>query len=191
MDAQHFKAPYLRRTDILRQADELRQRQLPQGTLPVLVLDLAEFDLGLELVPKTNLRRAGDIDALLLGDLKTIVVDRDAFMDPRAKNRLRFSVAHEIGHLVLHRDIFAGLRHATAAEWSDYISAIPEVEYGWVEWQAYEFAGRLLVPPEPLREAFQAAIQSAQAAGYADWLAADEAAVVPQSACAATVALAV
>ena len=25
---------------------------------------------------------------------------------------------------------------------------------------AYEFAGRLLVPPEPLREAFQAAIQS-------------------------------
>jgi hypothetical protein len=35
----------------------------------------------------------------------------------------------------------------------------------------------LLVPPEPLREAFQAAIQSAQAAGYSDWLAADEAAL--------------
>ncbi|MBE0544865.1 MAG: hypothetical protein IH623_26295 [Verrucomicrobia bacterium] len=31
--------------------------------------------------------------------------------------------------------------------------------------------------PEPLREAFQAAIQSAQAAGYSDWLAADEAAL--------------
>ena len=42
---------------------------------------------------------------------------------------------------------------------------------------AYEFAGRLLVPPEPLRETFQAAIQSAQAAGYSDWLAADEAAL--------------
>ncbi|MFI5224572.1 MAG: ImmA/IrrE family metallo-endopeptidase, partial [Nitrospirales bacterium] len=81
----------------------------------------------------------------------------------------RFSVAHEIGHLILHRDIYAGLQHATAAEWFDYISAIPEVEYGWVEWQAYEFAGRLLVPPEPLREAFQTAIQSAQAAGYSDW----------------------
>jgi len=55
--------------------------------------------------------------------------------------------------------------------------AIPEVEYGWVEWQAYEFAGRLLVPAEPLREAFHTAIKSAQAAGYADWLAADEAAL--------------
>jgi len=66
-------------------------------------------------------------------------------------------------------------QHATAAEWFDYISAIPHVGYGWVEWQAYEFAGRLLVPPDALREAFQAAIQSAQAAGYSDWLAADEA----------------
>jgi hypothetical protein len=107
MDAQHFKAPYFRRTDIWKQADELRQCLLPQNTLPVPVLDLAEFDLGLELDPKANLRRAGDIDALLLGDLNTIVVDRDAFMDPRAENRLRFSVAHEIGHLILQRDILS------------------------------------------------------------------------------------
>jgi len=95
MDAQQFKAPYLRRTDIWKQADELRERLLPQGTLPVPVLDLAEFGLGLELDPRANLRRSGDIDALLFGDLKTIVVDRDSFMDWRAENRLRFSVAHK------------------------------------------------------------------------------------------------
>jgi hypothetical protein len=47
---------------------------------------------------------------------------------------------------------------------------IREVEYGWVEWQAYEFAGRLFVPPGALREAFQAAIQSAQAACCSNWL---------------------
>ena len=52
MDARLFKAPYLGRTDIWKQADELRQRLLPQATLPVPVLDLAEFDLKLELVPK-------------------------------------------------------------------------------------------------------------------------------------------
>ena len=73
-----------------------------------------------------------------MGDLKSILVDKRAFMSPRLEYRLRFSVAHEIGHLILHRDIYAGLQHATAAEWFDYISAIPEVEYGWVEWQAYE-----------------------------------------------------
>ena len=124
-----------------------------------------------------GLREQLDIDALLMGDLKSVLVDKRAFMSPRLEYRLRFSVAHEIGHLVLHRDIYAGLHHATAVEWFDYISAIPDVEYGWVEWQAYEFAGRLLVPPELLRAAFQTAIQTAQAAGYSDWLAADEAAL--------------
>ena len=110
MDARHFKAPYLRRTDIWKQADELRLRLLPRATLPVPVLDLAEFDFKLELVPKANLRRAGDIDALLMGDLRSFLLDKRAFMSPRLEYRLRFSVAHEIGNLVLHRDIYAGLQ---------------------------------------------------------------------------------
>jgi Zn-dependent peptidase ImmA (M78 family) len=124
-----------------------------------------------------GLREQLDIDALLMGDLKSILVDNRDFMSPRLEYRVRFSVAHEIGHLILHRDIYAGLQHATAAEWFDYIAAIPEVEYSWVEWQAYEFAGRLLVPPSPLREALQSAIKTAEAAGFSDWLAADETAL--------------
>jgi IrrE N-terminal-like domain len=188
-----FKAPFIPKERIWQEADRVRAAYPAAGPLPigwgegvrrtgevlsciVQVLDLAEFDLGLDLIPTDGLREHLDIDALLMGDLKSILVDKGAFMSPRLEYRLRFSVAHEIGHLILHRDIYGGLKHASVKEWFDYISAIPEVEYGWVEWQAYEFAGRLLVPPEPLREAFQAAIQSAQAAGYSDWLAADEAA---------------
>src|SRR6266536_2617022 len=94
--------------------------------LPVKVLDLAEFDLHLDLVPVNGLREQLDIDALLMGDLKSVLVDKRAFMSPRLEYRLRFSVAHEIGHLILHRDIYAGLQHATAVQWFDYISAIPE-----------------------------------------------------------------
>lgn len=177
MDAQHFKAPYLRRTDIWKQADELRERFLPQGALPVPVLDLAEFDLGLELDPKANLRRAGDIDALLLGDLKTIVVDSDAFMDRRAENRLRFSVAHEIGHLILHGDLYCNLRHANLEAWRQFIKGIPEREYAWLESHAYEFAGRFLVPPAPLKERFNEAIEIARNAGFTEWDASGETAI--------------
>jgi hypothetical protein len=177
MDARHFKAPYLRRTDIWKQADELRQRLLPQATLPVPVLDLAEFDLGLELVPKANLRRAGDIDALLLGDMKTIVVDRDAFMDRRAENRLRFSVAHEIGHLILHGELYRNLRHANLEAWREFIKDIPEREYGWLESHAYEFAGRFLVPPAPLKESLDEAVETARTAGFTEWDASGETAL--------------
>lgn len=141
------------------------------------VLDLAEFDLGLDLVPVDGLREQLDIDALLMGDLKSILIDKRAFMSPRMEYRLRFSVAHEIGHLVLHKDIYSGIQHATAVEWFDYISAIPDVEYGWVEWQAYEFAGRLLVPFDALQQAYRTAVETAESAGYTNWLAGDETAI--------------
>jgi hypothetical protein len=169
-DPRHFKAPCIPKERIWQEADQLRAAHTAGHELPIQVLDLAEFDLSLDLIPADGLREQLDIDSLLMGDLKSILVDKRAFMNPRLEYRLRlyrlrFSVAHEIGHLILHRDIYAGLQHATTAEWFDFISAIPDVEYGWVEWQAYEFAGRLLVPPEPLRDAFQTAIQTAQAAG--------------------------
>lgn len=176
-DPRQFKAPYHSKERIWQEADRLRAAHPAGRSLPVKVLDLAEFDLGLDLVPAEGLREQLDIEALLMGDLRSILVDPHAFMSPRLEYRLRFSVAHEIGHLILHRDIYGGLKHATAKEWFDYISAIPDVEYGWVEWQAYEFAGRLLVPPETLRAGFQGAIRTAKAAGYADWLAAHEAAL--------------
>ena len=37
------------------------------------VLDLAEFDLHLDLVPVNGLREQLDMDALLMGDLKSIL----------------------------------------------------------------------------------------------------------------------
>jgi hypothetical protein len=139
-DPRRFKAPFIPKERIWQAADSLRVAHQAGRRVPVEILDLAEFDLGLELIPAEGLREELEIDALLMGNLKSILVDRRAFMNRRMEFRLRFSGAHEIGHLMLHRDIYAGLQHTTAAEWFDYISAIPEVEYGWVEWQAYEFA---------------------------------------------------
>ncbi len=177
IDPRKFKAPFIPKETIWQEADALRAKHPSGQCLPVRILDLAEFDLGLSLIPVDGLREQLDIEALLMGDLSSILVDKRAFMNPRLEYRLRFSVAHEIGHLILHRDIYTDVRHATAKEWFDYISAIPDVEYGWVEWQAYEFAGRLLVPPDQLRKRFESAVQTAKAAGYSDWLAADEAAL--------------
>jgi hypothetical protein len=170
-DPGKFKAPFIPKERIWQETEKLRAAHAAGRKVPVQVLELAEFDLGLELIPAEGLREELEIDALLMGDLKSILVDRRAFMNPRMEYRLRFSVAHEIGHLILHRDIYGRQKHASAREWFDHIAALPEVEYGWVEWQAYEFAGRLLVPPDALRQAFQSAIKSAQAAGYSDWLA--------------------
>ena len=54
---------------------------------------MAEFDLGLEIVPADNLRERCDTEAILLGDLQTILVDKRSFTNPKQEYRLRFSVA--------------------------------------------------------------------------------------------------
>jgi hypothetical protein len=111
-DPRKFKAPYNPKERIWQEADRLRAAHPAAGPLRigwgeggqrpgevssciVKVLDLAEFDLHLDLVPVNGLREQLDIDALLMGDLKSILVDKRAFMSPRLEYRLRFSVAHE------------------------------------------------------------------------------------------------
>ncbi len=71
-------------------------------------------------------------------------------MDDRWQNRIRFSVAHEVGHLILHADLCQAFRPATRDEWIEFVQTVDNDEYFIIEQQAYEFAGRLLVPRDML-----------------------------------------
>ena len=150
-DPEFFKAPYIARTDIWKQADEFRAEHAGGG-VPVDIGGIVEFSLGLEIRPVAGLKRDCDAEAALLGDLRTIIVDTDSYMLPKYENRFRFSLAHEIGHLVLHRDVIRGVAHRTVAEWVEYYRLIPDREYRFLEFHANEFAGRLLVPPDELAD---------------------------------------
>src|SRR5664279_4992876 len=106
MAPESFKAPFIEQREIWRQADDFRSRVWPSNEIPIGVLEIVEFELDLEVRPISRLKEDNDIDALLLGDWKTIVVDQVEYMDERYANRLRFSMAHEIGHYVLHQAVF-------------------------------------------------------------------------------------
>ncbi|MBN1348525.1 ImmA/IrrE family metallo-endopeptidase [candidate division KSB1 bacterium] len=67
-------------------------------------------------------------------------------MDQRYYRRLRFTIAHEIGHLVLHREEIEKCQFRTEADWIRFREDMSEDDLFWFEQQAYEFAGRLLVP---------------------------------------------
>ena len=166
---KEFKAPFIKIEDILRAADRFRKQHWPQGTIPVGIFEIVEFELGIEIQPIHNLREAGDVDALLLGDLKTIAVDQNDFLNERAQNRLRFSIAHEIGHLELHRDTFLKIAYSSIDEWITFFQQIPEDQYYWIEQHAYEFAGRLLVPRETLIEKLDDAVALARSSGFDAW----------------------
>ena len=65
MDPKRFRAPYIPRERIWQEADRLRAKFASGAKIPVNVLDMAEFDLGLEIVPADGLRERCDTEALL------------------------------------------------------------------------------------------------------------------------------
>ncbi len=73
-DPRRFKAPYNPKERIWQETDRLRSAHPAGRELTVKVLDL---------VPVNGLRERLDIEALLMGDFKSILVDERAFMNPR------------------------------------------------------------------------------------------------------------
>ena len=150
-----FKAPFLPKKTIFEKVEEFRSKYKHAQNVPVDILDLVEVDLNLDIIPIPGLRNFGEIEALLSGDLSGILIDERNFSDERYQNRLIFSVAHEIAHFVLHSDFYKKYKYDNIDEWINIISSIPDKEYSWIEYQANEFAGQLLVEKQRLSDEFK------------------------------------
>jgi len=72
MDPREFKAPFIKIEEIGMAVAGFRSRYWLRDTIPVDIFEIVEFELGIEIRTIFNLREASDVDALLLGDLKTI-----------------------------------------------------------------------------------------------------------------------
>lgn len=152
MDYSFFQCRFLPKSDIRDKAEGFRAKYWQQGVLPVNMEYIIEAELGINIEPFHGISKLINIDAYLKSDLTGIVVDYDQYMDDynRYERRLRFSFAHEIGHYELHSYIYNNFKIEDPKEYYDFVVNAPEREYRSFEWQANEFAGRLLVPREML-----------------------------------------
>lgn len=165
-----MKIEYRSEEELRAWADEFRQMYVPDAIPPIDVIYIAEIDMGLEIIPTPQLFSKIDMDAALASDLKTIYVDEEAYMKWEAgqhwiEKRMRFSFAHELGHLVLHGDQIKGDGFQTLEDFKRWAGS-PE-NYKIAEYQANEFAGRLLVPIDLLNEEFDRCC--AEAEKLPDW----------------------
>ena len=151
MTNKYFKCKWIDKKKIWNIAEEIRAKYWPEGNLPVNMEEIIEIRLGLNIEPNHGLFRLIDMDAYLKMDLSGIVIDNDCYMNEKFSNRLRFSLAHELGHYFLHRGIYSKLTFNSSEEWKDFVINSPENEYANFEWQANEFAGRFLVPLDVLK----------------------------------------
>jgi hypothetical protein len=146
--------------EIWDKVEDFRKKFLAHSSkqIPVDVFTLAEIDLELDIVPFDDLFEKFHCDAALMIDFSGIYVDAEAYelweSGPLWKQkRLRFSVAHEIGHFVLHRAIAKKVSFKDVKSFAKWTSGYHGQQY-LLEQAANEFAGRLLVPHTRLEKEF-------------------------------------
>jgi Zn-dependent peptidase ImmA (M78 family) len=141
---------------IQKKAEEFRRKYVGSvSNIPVPIIEIVELTFKLEPIPIGGLMERIDIDSFLTKDLKNICIDKDLYMDPRRERRLCFSYAHEMGHLILHKNEIKKTTFSTPEDWIHFREDFLEDDLNWFESQANEFAGRLLVPRESLIEDLQ------------------------------------
>lgn len=114
-------------------------------SIPIPVEKIVEIDLRISIVPIPGLLRKEGVDAFLSHDFKELYIDQDHYMNQT--NRSHFTLAHEIGHYVLHQDVVSKI--TTLDEWKKFILG-EETGRSFYEAQAHDFAGCLLMPREEL-----------------------------------------
>ena len=134
------------------------------GSIPTPIEEIAEIKCGLDIIPLPGLRDLLEIDGFISSDLSCITVDQ--FVLERRLNRYRFTLAHELGHLYMHRDIYTELKFGALNEWKQFQREVDEADYNWLEYQAYAFAGLVLVPTGHLKAQFQSAAEAAERIGF-------------------------
>ncbi len=178
MDYSGFKCKWIDKNQLRKLADQIRQEYWPEDILPIDTTKIIELRLKLEVEPRFDLLSPLDMDAYLKTDLSGIVVDHDCYMNDKFANRLRFSLAHELGHYFLHKDVYSGLPLLSIEDWKDFMLNVPEAEYGNFEWQANEFAGRFLVPYDKLKFKVEESLEMIRNSGLIEYLHQDPDAVL-------------
>lgn len=130
--------PYLKIEDA---ANEFLAKHHAEGTVPIPVDYILEFELGLDVVTHRDLFQKESIDAFLSSDFTELHIDEDHYLGQT--NRSRFTIAHEIGHFVLHKEIVSKCK--TIEDWKALILGAGK-ERDIYEYQANDFAGCLLMP---------------------------------------------
>jgi hypothetical protein len=145
-----IKAPYLPYDEIESIAKSFLKNHHPDFELPIPIEHIIEFGLDLHIIPMPDLYKIFNQNGFLSADRTAIYIDEyqyDNFVE-----KYRFTLAHEVGHYVMHKTLYENLKLSSVEEYIDFLKSIPRKELFWLESQGDSFAGHLLVPTKKLEE---------------------------------------
>ena len=122
----------------------------PSDSIPVDIDFIAEKYFGIDIVPSPGLMHEAQVDALTSMDLTQINVDEEKFK--LGSNRARFSIAHELGHIYLHKNYILSKKFSNEKDWREFI--LTDIHRDPMETQANMFAAHVLMPRSHLAKEF-------------------------------------
>jgi hypothetical protein len=113
-------------------------------SIPIPIEEIVEFKLHLNIIPFPNLSREFDVDGFLTVASDAIYVDQRQMLNQQT--RFRFTLAHEVGHWILHRDLYEGANVQDLNGYLCFYASLDESVIDDFEFQARNLAGRILLP---------------------------------------------
>lgn len=147
-----IKVRFLSYDQIAQSALEILKKYRYESSSPIPIEHIIDNIIQINIIPFPNLFADFEINAFVSSDLKKIYVDE--YLYTNLDRQYRFTLAHEFGHMTLHKYIYANINIKSLEDWRQFRSGVDIDEYRNLEIQANNFAGLLLVPPQLLESNF-------------------------------------
>ena len=137
MKYKNIVVPFVGNAEIKRKADKFREKYWGEK-IPVKIEGVIEIKLRIKIIPIPDLFKLCSVDSQISSDFSSIWVDQESYLNDET-NRLYFSLAHEFGHFVLHKELFSSFAIKSIEDVVSFINNIPEKQYSFLETQANKF----------------------------------------------------
>ena len=136
--------------DVKNQANLFLESYHSSLTLPVPIEDIAELKLGLKIILISGLIKNFGVNAFINQNFDSIVIDEGMYT--KQPERIRFTIAEEIGHLFLHKDWYSKDGPKGLEEYITWQEKLDNKLFDYIERQARTFASMVLMPEKVLKE---------------------------------------
>lgn len=150
MSAENIRVKFLEEKEILAKATEFLTKYNPNEITPVPLEKIVEQSLGIKIVTVPNLKKIYDCDGYISSDFSTITFDDDIYNN--WEERTNFTLAHELGHLELHQNLYNSHKINTIDGYLLFRERLGEAGWNRLEIQANCFAGFVLFPYKQLKQ---------------------------------------
>lgn len=136
--------------------EQFLEKYHPNYTIPIPIEEIVELKLKIKISTIPNLKSECDTDGFISSDFTEITLDDNMFN--LYEERARFTIAHEVGHKILHAKIYENCKIKTKEEYREFQNSLTDENQKWLEVQAHIFAACVLVPTKKLKEEMSAAM---------------------------------